>query len=209
VVVLLSRAISPCGSLLGGGSEHQEAGSGPNKTGADGASLLDGLNQSADLNAFVMHESIAEPPADLNGDGDTTDPVIKLSDRVTGSVEAIGIAGSEGRAVARVQQPPFSFPVLAVEDDVVAFLEPEPWQAATDTNNNARVLDTILRVYRLGMGEATNPSAPIASCPPGSRSSDRSSWSDCIAPRPRAPRSKRPWSSMAGRCCCGSPATAG
>lgn len=123
---------------------------------------LDGLNQSDDLNAFVMHESIAQPPADLNGDGDTSDPVIKLSDRVTGNVEAIGIAGSEGRAVARVQQPPFSFPVLAVDEDVVAFLEPEPWQAATDANANARRFDTILRVYRLGMGEATNASAPIA-----------------------------------------------
>ncbi len=120
---------------------------------------LDGLNQSDTLSAFVMEEAIEN--LDLNGDADETDPVVKLFDRATGVVQAIGDGGSEARAVARVQQPPFSFPALVIEDDLIAFLEPEPWQAATDVNANARVFDTILRAYRLGDGESTNPLTPL------------------------------------------------
>ena len=95
---------------------------------------LDGLNQSAALNAFVIEEAIADPPVDLNGDGDVSDPVVTLADRASGLREPIGSGGSPGRAVVRVQQPPFSFPALAVEDDLIAFLEPEPLQGATDTS---------------------------------------------------------------------------
>jgi cysteine-rich repeat protein len=123
---------------------------------------LDGLNQSVALNAFVMEEAIFQPPTDLNGDGDSTDPVVKLADRGTGLIESIGESGSQARAVTRIQQPPFSFPALAAQDDLLAFLEPEPWQGASDTNANERVFDTILRVYRLGGGEATDPLSPLA-----------------------------------------------
>jgi cysteine-rich repeat protein len=122
---------------------------------------LDGLNQSTELNAFVLEEAIADPPADLNGDGDRTDPVVKLGDRATGLMVAIGEGGSEGRAVARVQKPPFSFPAVAVDEDLIAFLEPEPWQGAIDANANGRVFDTILKVYRLGGGELTDPMQPV------------------------------------------------
>jgi len=123
---------------------------------------LDGLNQSSAVNAFVMHEAIADPPADLNGDGDAIDAVVKLLDRATGAVEPIGNGGSEGRAVVRVQEPPFSFPALATEGDVVAFLEPEQWQGGLDGNANGRVFDSLLRVFRLGDGELSQPSMPIA-----------------------------------------------
>ncbi len=121
---------------------------------------LDGLNQSDTLSAFAMEEAIVDD--DLNGDGDQTDPVVKIVDRATGTIEAIGDGGSEARAVARVQQPPFSFAALAVDNDLIAFLEPEPWQAASDTNDNGRIFDTILRAYRLDAGEATDPGTPIA-----------------------------------------------
>ena len=119
---------------------------------------LDGLNQSEALSCFVMEEAIAD--ADLNGDGDKTDAVVKLVDRSTGQIQAIGDGSAAGRAVVRVQQPPFSFPALAVEGDLIAFLEPEPLQGATDINANGRVFDTILRAYRLGGGEVTDPLAP-------------------------------------------------
>ncbi len=120
---------------------------------------LDGLNQSESLSAFVMEEAIEN--VDLNGDGDESDPVIKLFDRATGIVEPIGDGGAEARAITRVQLPPFSFPALAVEDDLIAFLEPEPWQGATDIDGNARIFDTALRAYRLGGGEATDPGTPL------------------------------------------------
>ncbi len=84
---------------------------------------LDGLNQSSLLNAFVMEEAIAE--IDLNGDGARFDSVVKVADRSTGLIDDIGDGSSEGRAVARLHRAPFSFPALAVEEDILAFLEPE------------------------------------------------------------------------------------
>ncbi|MBC8246361.1 MAG: hypothetical protein H8E81_02130, partial [Deltaproteobacteria bacterium] len=88
--------------------------------------------------AFVQLEQIAgsaeggggPQPQDLNGDGDTTDPVLVLRDRETGVVQPIGELGNPGRAATRVREPPFSYPAVAAEGDVVAFLEPEPLQFA-------------------------------------------------------------------------------
>lgn len=111
---------------------------------------LDGLNQTEKLNAFVVSEAVNAQ--DLNGDGDSTDDVVILSDRRTGLVEAIGDASSKGRAAARIHQPPFSFPAIATEGDVLAFLEPEPMQGYQDLNGNGDIFETILRVYRLAGG---------------------------------------------------------
>jgi Tol biopolymer transport system component len=109
---------------------------------------LDGLIQSAALNAFVIEEAIARE--DLNGDGDMTDHVVKLGDRRSGQVAVIGTGGAQGRAVARIQQPPFSFPALAADGDLVAFLEPEWAQFDEDENGDGDAEDTILRIFRLG-----------------------------------------------------------
>ncbi len=128
---------------------------------------LDGLNQSDQVNAFVLEEAIPDPPRDFNGDGDVVDHVIKLGDRSTGVTRAIGSNDSEGRAIARVAQTPFSFPALAVVDDLVAFLEPEPLQGGLDANRNGLVLETNLRVYRLGDSDTTDlsPVPTIAADP--------------------------------------------
>src|SRR2546425_1117048 len=58
-------------------------------------------------------------------------------------------------------RPEFSFPAVAAEGDVVAFLEPEPAQGNQDENRNGTVFDTILRVFRLGGGELTGESSPL------------------------------------------------
>jgi hypothetical protein len=112
---------------------------------------LDGLTQSEALNAFVEEEPIAGK--DLNGDGDAADHVVTLEDRPTGFLRSIGVGPAakqaKGRAVTRVQQPPFSFPAVTAADDVVAFLEPEAAQGGRDENGNGRLLDTLLRVFRL------------------------------------------------------------
>jgi len=116
---------------------------------------LDGLNQSENLNAFVVSEALLA--RDLNGDGDPTDDVVRLYDRLTGSPLKIGEPGgpnqprAEGRAVARVREGAFAFPALAVDGDVVAFLEPEPAQGlpVLDKNGDGDIADTILRAFRL------------------------------------------------------------
>jgi Tol biopolymer transport system component len=114
---------------------------------------LDGLTQSEAVNAFVVAEAVAE--ADLNGDGDASDEVLELTDRSTGLVQRIGVGGTKGVAVVRIHQPPFSFPTVAAEGDVVAFLQSEPAEAAGDGNGDGDVFDSILRVFRLGEGEVT------------------------------------------------------
>lgn len=114
---------------------------------------LDGLSQTATMNAFVVSEGIADEM--LNADDDVRDDVVRLSDRATGGALAIGRLGSPGRAVVRVRQPPFRFPALDAEGDLVSFLESEPAEDHQDANGNLRAVDTILRVYRRGPGGVT------------------------------------------------------
>jgi len=119
---------------------------------------LEGLSQTADMLATVVSEPTERRDLDvslrdLNGDGDITDDVLLLHNRRTGALQPIGTNGAPGRAVIRVQQPPFSFPATAVEGDVAAFLESEPAQGYLDANANGRVFDTILRVFRLSGGQ--------------------------------------------------------
>ncbi len=117
---------------------------------------LESLSQgTADQFAFSIAERV--DLADHNGDGDTTDSVITLRDRVTGRSQNLGapagcgIAGTpEGRAVARINQPPFSFPALAIENDILAFLESEPGSKQCDEDGNGDTSGAIARVFRLG-----------------------------------------------------------
>ncbi len=144
---------------------------------------LDGLIESEAIFAFVANEAIGEPQDDCDGDGtpdctrlnddsDGTDPVLRLRDRATGRTLPIGTrtvipGGAEGRAVTRVRDGRFRFPAVAVEGDLVAFLELEPLEGdcadpvACDSNANGSVFDPILRVFRL------DPTPPAEGCAPG------------------------------------------
>jgi Tol biopolymer transport system component len=111
---------------------------------------LEGLAGTEDVFTFSVRESIAND--DLNDDGDELDLVLTFQDRVTGQSIPTGDGCPApgcpaGRAIAAIHQPPFAFPALASEGDVVAFLEPERAQGV-DTNQNERDVDSILRVYR-------------------------------------------------------------
>lgn len=112
---------------------------------------------SAEVLAVVVDEQLAQE--DLNGDGDVRDRVVTLRVRRTGELQAIGLAGSVGRAVTRLHEAPFAFSAVAVEDDVLAFLEAEPHQGARDANRDGDVFDTVLRVFRIGPVEMTATSA--------------------------------------------------
>src|SRR5262249_31004270 len=108
--------------------------------------------------AFTLSEAV--DLKDHNGDGDTSDSVITLRDRTTGDVQNLGapagcgIAGTpEGRAVVRINQPPFNFPAVATENDVLAFLESEPGEKQCDEDGNGEVAGSIARIFKLGTGE--------------------------------------------------------
>ncbi len=120
---------------------------------------LESLYQgTTDQLAFTLDERV--DLTDHNGDGDATDSVITLRDRLTGLSDnlgapaACGIAGTpEGRAVVRISDPPFNFAASAVDNDVLAFLESEPGEKQCDIDGNGDVSGAIARVFKLGSGE--------------------------------------------------------
>jgi Tol biopolymer transport system component len=134
---------------------------------------LEGLAASDDARTFTLRESI--DLVDRNGDGDTLDTVVTLRDRETGVIQPLGATAGcgladppppEGRAVTRVNSLPFSFPAVAVEDDVVAFLESEGMQKVCIENADNDAFDPILRIYRLGNGEtAVSPLRAVDAAP--------------------------------------------
>lgn len=121
---------------------------------------LDGLVASAEIRTFTTSE-----PVDLenrNGDADEVDQVVLLSDRETGQVQPLGapaacgaLGNPDGRAIVRIHENPFDRPAVAVEGDVVAFLEDETGQGLCDQNGDDDTADAILRVAALGTGELT------------------------------------------------------
>ncbi len=120
---------------------------------------LESLYQgTTDQLAFTLEERV--DLTDHNGDGDTTDSVITLRDRLTGDPENLGappgcglVGTPEGRAVVRINQPPFNFAASAIESDILAFLESEPGQKQCDIDGNGDASGSIARVFKLGAGE--------------------------------------------------------
>ncbi|MCX5737034.1 MAG: hypothetical protein NTZ61_00770, partial [Proteobacteria bacterium] len=123
---------------------------------------IDGLSQTADVFAFTTSEALIG--SDVNGDGDLTDPVVTIRNHHTGQVEPIGVAGSEGRAATRIHELPFTYPAVATENDVVAFLEPEPLQGNLDATGDGDKADTVLRAFRTTAGGATNLIPSLNAC---------------------------------------------
>jgi Tol biopolymer transport system component len=126
---------------------------------------LEGLTQTQNVFAFTVNEAVEAH--DRNGDSDMTDSVMALRDRETGNTLSIGPGGAQSRAVVRTRELPFTFPAVATEGDVVAFLEPEALQGATvaaqDKNGDGDTFDTILRVYRRDDGAtATEVTASLS-----------------------------------------------
>lgn len=130
---------------------------------------LDGLVQTEQAQAVVVAEALSGE--DENGDDDATDHVVTLIDRRTGIARPIGVPVdatqggapapaakyAPGRAITRIRQARSFPPALALDDDVLAFLEPEPMQGkngGTDANGDHDVFDTILRVFGLSSGRA-------------------------------------------------------
>src|SRR5262249_30055733 len=129
---------------------------------------LDSLaTKTADLRAFTAAETLDN--VDRTGDGDLTDTVVTLQDRLTGAFQPLGapdgfssgtplpgcgLSGTpEGRAIAMVQQGPFTLPALALEGHIAAFVELESGEGQCDENNDGDTTDGILRVFEVPGGE--------------------------------------------------------
>ena len=131
---------------------------------------LESLSEgTADQFAFTVEERV--DLLDHNGDGDHADSVITLRDRTTGKLQNLGapagcgIMGTpEGRAVVRINQPPFSFPAVAIENDILAFLESEAGENGCNEDGNGEASGSIARVFRLGSSEI--PMSPVRGVDP-------------------------------------------
>lgn len=116
---------------------------------------------SADVFSFTVNESTRL--SDDNGDGDSFDSVITLRNRATGETQSMGApadcsavsASAPGRAVVRISDPPYSFPAVETEGNVVAFLEAEAAEGYCDQTTDTDRSDAIVRVFALGGGERT------------------------------------------------------
>ncbi|MCW5893478.1 MAG: hypothetical protein KIT14_23430 [bacterium] len=121
---------------------------------------------SAAVFAFTIEESTRL--SDESGDGDSVDSVVTLRDRTTGRTQAMGApagctgvaADAEGRAVVRISDPPFTYPAVETEGDLVAFLESEAAGGYCDQSGDDDRRDAILRVFALGGGERTATLVP-------------------------------------------------
>ncbi|HEY2389441.1 MAG TPA: thrombospondin type 3 repeat-containing protein, partial [Candidatus Binatia bacterium] len=138
---------------------------------------LDSLaTKTADLRAFTAAESLDD--VDRTGDGDLTDVVVTLQDRLTGAFEPLGapdgfsdgtplphcgLTGTpEGRAIEMVQQGPFTLPALALAGRVAAFIELESGEGQCDENGDGDSTDGILRVFEVPGGEVPGLTPPRA-----------------------------------------------
>ncbi|HVM95535.1 MAG TPA: hypothetical protein VMT89_04055, partial [Candidatus Acidoferrales bacterium] len=126
---------------------------------------LEGLAASDTTRSFSVRESI--DGVDRNGDGDTDDTVVVLRDRVTGEGQPLGappmcgLSGTpDGRGIVRISDPPFTYPAVAVENDVLAFLESEASEKFCAENGDDDSSDALLRIVRLGAGE-TGYASPL------------------------------------------------
>lgn len=133
--------------------------------------------QTSTMRSFTASEAIDQQ--DRNGDGDIVDTVVTLRNRTTGAGQPLGapagcgIAGApDGRAVVRVSQPPYNFPAVAVEDDILAFLESEIGSNRCDATGDGDVADSVVRVVRLSGGEIGI--SPERAVDPALRINDRS-----------------------------------
>lgn len=130
---------------------------------AQTAVTLDSLAvQSTNVRAFTVIESLAD--SFINGDSDKLDVAVILRARASGTTQplatapACGGGSAQGRAVVSVRQSPFRFPAVAVENDILAFLESEPQENNCDANGDTDSVDPIIRVFQLG-GAELSPAA--------------------------------------------------
>ncbi|HEV7730681.1 MAG TPA: hypothetical protein VGR62_00900 [Candidatus Binatia bacterium] len=116
---------------------------------------------TTDVFAFTVNESTRL--SDESGDGDDRDSVVTLRNRETGVAQAMGApaacngvaADAQGRAVVRISDPPFAYPAVETEGNLVAFLESESAEGYCDQSGDDDRSDPILRVFALGGGERT------------------------------------------------------
>lgn len=115
----------------------------------EGASPVVALRSSEETVAIGISEELL---GDLNADTDASDLLLSATDLPTGGTT------ETGQAIAQVAASP-ARPVVAVVDDIVAFLESEALSANADLNGDAATDDLVLRVLKGAVQQ--NPGAPV------------------------------------------------
>ncbi len=137
---------------------------------------------SDDVLALTAPESLAI--SDRTGDGDLSDTVLTVRNRVTGQTQplgapdgfaiggaalpACGLTGTPaGRSLIRVPRDDFKATALATEGDVIAFIESENGEGFCDENGDGDRDDGILRVFTVPGNERTAGVTPPRALDPG------------------------------------------
>lgn len=114
---------------------------------------LEGIAETTDLLVFTVDEAAAG--VDINGDGDIEDSVLEARDRATGEELSVWTTGG----TVRIHQPPFSFPSVVAEDNVLALLYLDTFAGdcgpplICDSNQDGDYFDTFLAVFRKNPGD--------------------------------------------------------
>ena len=104
----------------------------------EGASPVVALRSSEETVAIGISEELL---GDLNADTDASDLLLSATDLPS------GLTTDTGQAIAQVAASP-ARPVVAVGDDIVAFLESEALSANTDLNGDGETDDLVMRVLK-------------------------------------------------------------
>jgi Tol biopolymer transport system component len=115
----------------------------------EGASPVVALRSSEETVAIGISEELL---GDLNADADASDLLLSATDLPTGGTT------DTGQAIAQVAASP-ARPVVAVVDDIVAFLESEALSANADLNGDAAMDDLVARILKGAVPQ--NPGAPV------------------------------------------------
>ncbi|MGH7286759.1 MAG: hypothetical protein ACREI8_01920, partial [Myxococcota bacterium] len=120
----------------------------------EGASPVVALRSSAQAVALGLSEELL---GDLNTDADSTDELLSATDIATGETT------HTGQAIAQVAASP-ARPVVAVVDDVVAFLQSEALSGNLDLNGDLQADDLVMRALKGAV--PLNPDATDTSADP-------------------------------------------
>jgi len=115
----------------------------------EGASPVVALRASEETVALGLSEELL---GDLNTDADASDLLLSARDLPSGN------SIDTGQAIAQVAASP-ARPVVAVVDDIVAFLESEALSGNLDLNGDLQPDDLVMRVLKGAV--ALNPGAPV------------------------------------------------
>jgi len=123
---------------------------------------ISGIRETDRVLSLVVDETIEQK--DLNGDADMIDIIVTLASPTNGASQPVGTSGSLGLGITREATPSGVVPIVAAEDDRVAFFVSEPRQQL-DLNQDGDTDDAILMAFQEGSATELTSNQDIGQVP--------------------------------------------